>query len=82
MDRHSDSARSMQVINCIQKIDNELIGHNTDSFGFVQPLKDAGLMKINSVLIFGFGGATKAVIHGLRELGWMNVGWSVEILNV
>lgn len=69
VDRHSDSARSMQVINCIQKIDNELIGHNTDSYGFVQPLKDAGLTKLNTALIFGFGGATKAIIHGLRELG-------------
>ena len=67
----------MQVINCIQKVNQELIGHNTDSFGFIEPLRDLGLVKINSVLIFGFGGATKAVIHGLRNLG-MNKCWVVS----
>jgi len=69
VDRHSDLAEDMQVINCIQKIGHELIGHNTDSYGFVQPLKDLGLIKLDSALIFGYGGATKAVIHGLREIG-------------
>ena len=77
VDRHSDLAKSMKVINCIQKVDQELIGHNTDSFGFVEPLRDLGIMKINSVLIFGFGGATKAVIHGLRDLG-MDKCWGVS----
>ena len=56
VDRHSDLAEDMQVINCIQKIDHEIIGHNTDSYGFVQPLRDLGLIKLDSALIFGYGG--------------------------
>ncbi len=77
IDWHSDLAKSIQAINCIQKLGQELVGHNTDSFGFVEPLRDLGLKKLNSVLIFGFGGATKAVIHGLRDLG-MNECWVVS----
>ncbi|MGA0246968.1 MAG: shikimate dehydrogenase [Schleiferiaceae bacterium] len=69
VDQHSDLANEMGVINCIQKTSHALIGHNTDSYGFIKPLQLKGYDHLDSALIFGFGGAAQAVIHGLEQLG-------------
>lgn len=73
VDEHTDLALEMGVINCIQKSDHKLIGHNTDSYGFVTPLLLKGYTHLESALIFGFGGAAQAVIHGLQTLGCNNI---------
>jgi len=42
--------------------------YNTDLFGFCAPLKQLELV-LKSALILGAGGASLAVIHGLKDLG-------------
>ncbi|WP_243312261.1 shikimate dehydrogenase [Fundidesulfovibrio agrisoli] len=45
-----------------------LVGHNTDVAGFCAPLKRLGAIP-ETALVLGAGGAAKAVLAGLKELG-------------
>jgi shikimate dehydrogenase len=74
LDELDEIAKEIGAVNCI-KITNgpegvkKLIGHNTDAFGFkqsIRPFLDANHTK---ALIFGTGGASKAVAYVLRNLG-------------
>lgn len=70
MDELSFTARSIGAINTIVKKDNKLLGENTDIFGFsvpLQPHKDS-LRNARSI-VFGTGGASKAIIQALGDLG-------------
>lgn len=58
------------VVNTICKKDNQLIGYNTDLYGFIKPLdKYQDLMQGGGAIVFGSGGASRAVIYGLVQLG-------------
>lgn len=48
--------------------DGRLVGDNTDLAGFLRPLKDMNA-RIESALVLGAGGAARAVLAGLKELG-------------
>ena len=54
--------------NCISIEDGKLIGHNTDVIGFEQSLRNSFPNLPNKALVFGTGGAAKAVEYVLRKL--------------
>jgi shikimate dehydrogenase len=74
LDRLSESATAIGAVNTIQidRIDKEVIltGHNTDAYGFEKSLAMHGVRQADHALVLGSGGASKAVCHVLKELGW------------
>lgn len=48
--------------------DSSLIGYNTDVLGFIKPLEEYSL-KDKKAAVIGTGGASRAIIAGLNELG-------------
>jgi len=67
----SDEAKKIGAVNTIKIEGDELIGHNTDYFGFKQSLKPFIKITHERALILGTGGASKAVYHALKDL---NIG--------
>jgi shikimate dehydrogenase len=69
LDQVSDRARTLGAVNLIYRQDNLVCGDNTDSLGFVAPLKNIGISPATRVLLLGAGGAARAAAAGLLELG-------------
>ena len=53
-------------VNTIYLQEGKLAGANTDYLGFIGPLKN---LNLESALVLGAGGASRAVIYGLKKLG-------------
>ncbi len=73
LDHISDAAKSVGAVNCV-KIDRnesgvELMGYNTDVYGFRESLIPALKPIHKNALVLGTGGAAKAVCYTLNELG-------------
>lgn len=69
MDRFDDTASEIGAINTIVKEPYTLVGYNTDSYGFAVPLEPfAEELEESRAVVFGTGGATKAIIHALNKL--------------
>ncbi len=69
MDSLTPTAHSIGAVNTVIKTrDGRLVGDNTDVTGFVTPLLQQGLRPATA-LVLGAGGAARAVLHGLHELG-------------
>ena len=71
-DDHTPAARKLGVANCLYKRKGQLIAHNTDLEGFISPLVknlDENFIKTNPAIIFGAGGAAKACLGALLDLG-------------
>ena len=69
----SEEAKEIGAVNCIQ-IRHEsdgvrLKGFNTDAYGFEKSLEPLLKPNHSKALIFGNGGATKAVAYSLKKLG-------------
>lgn len=71
LDDVSGDARRIGAVNTIQRVGGSLIGHNTDVDGFRSFLvDDVGADVTNkSALVLGAGGAARAVVCALDELG-------------
>jgi shikimate dehydrogenase len=70
----SSAARSIGAVNCLQFIDGNVIGHNTDSDGFADNLRESGItLAGKSAVLLGAGGAARAVAYGLRECASVTV---------
>jgi shikimate dehydrogenase len=70
LDEIEPGAAAIGAVNCIRKQDGRLIGHNTDKYGFVRSLTDAGFNPTGKrALILGVGGSARAVCVGLIEAG-------------
>lgn len=75
LDFVSDEAQKIGAVNCIkiQHLNNkkrELYGYNTDAIGFEHSLLPLlSLDKQYKALVFGSGGAAKAIIFTLQKLG-------------
>ncbi len=69
----SKDSNRINAINCIYKDKNQIIGENTDWYGFIKSLEynNINLGKYN-IVILGAGGACRAVIYGLQKLGIKN----------
>ncbi|MCM1028158.1 MAG: shikimate dehydrogenase [Pseudoflavonifractor sp.] len=69
----SDNAREIGAVNTIAvEYDDRdgiiLTGHNTDVVGFVDSVEPLLKPGMNHALVLGTGGASKAIVHGLRSL--------------
>lgn len=72
VDEHTSIAASLQTINTISKSNggSVLSGHNTDVFGFIKPLEPYfDRIDGSRAIIFGTGGASKAVQFALADAG-------------
>jgi shikimate dehydrogenase len=70
MDTLGMEAAQIEAINTIVKRDGKIIGENTDEYGFRVPIEDhADELYGEQAIIFGTGGATKAICYALKELG-------------
>ena len=61
LDRTSEAAALMGAVNCVNRVDNELVGDNTDGKGFVQSLRGVTDPAGRNVVILGAGGAARAI---------------------
>jgi shikimate dehydrogenase len=70
LDELSEGATIIGSINTIVRQGNKLKGYNTNAIGFMDALKDAGLDAASkSALVFGTGGAARAVVF---ILSWIH----------
>jgi shikimate dehydrogenase len=63
--------RHIGAANTIYKDDNgKVVADNTDVAGFLDPLRTLfGQVKVQKAIIFGSGGASRAVVYGLNSMG-------------
>lgn len=79
LDEVVPDAKSIGAVNTIVFSGEKTVGHNTDVYGFARSLQEAiERENINtdwcrSVLVVGCGGAAKAVVAGLCELGFLDI---------
>ena len=73
LDEIDQSAADIDAVNVIKIIrEGESVilkGYNTDSYGFIKSLKNKITDELNSALIFGTGGAARAVANSLNKIG-------------
>ena len=67
LDELTPQAKTIGAVNTIQFKGDKLIGHNTDTIGFLQSISPI-LKGRNKALILGNGGAAKAVENALKSL--------------
>ncbi len=74
VDEHSNTAKTIGAINTVLKREDRLIGENTDAYGFRKPLEGyLNEIELDRAIVFGTGGATKAIIYALNDLGFEEV---------
>jgi shikimate dehydrogenase len=70
LDRLDETANKIGAVNCVKNVNGELIGYNTDTYGFEHSLLSMIGPDFNGkALVFGTGGAAMAVIFVLDQLG-------------
>ena len=73
LDALSDDARAIGAVNVIRVNDNGgkpfLTGYNSDVIGFSDSLEPLLEKQHTKALVLGTGGASKAVVYGLKKLG-------------
>lgn len=70
LDRMSETVQSIQSCNCIRVVNGAWYGYNTDVTGFENSLVPLLKPYHKKALIFGTGGASKAVAYVLKSLGF------------
>ena len=72
LDRLTDEARSIGAVNTVVRDGTMLIGHNTDAYGFMEPIDRSigreALVQTDAVIV-GAGGAALAVATALWQAG-------------
>ena len=69
LDDLDESAKRVGAVNVIHRAGGKLIGYNTDYLGFQQSLSGWLDSQIHSALVLGSGGAAKAVVVALNDMG-------------
>jgi shikimate dehydrogenase len=69
LDELGESARLMGAVNCVVRRGDRLIGENTDGKGFLQSLQERTDPAGKRVVIFGAGGAARAIAVELALAG-------------
>jgi len=69
LDELSEEALAIGAVNVVEAKNDNLIGHNSDAFGFHQSIKPFLTSAHERALILGTGGASKAVVNVLKNIG-------------
>lgn len=69
LDRLGESAEIMGAVNCVVRRGDELIGENTDGKGFMRSLSEMIIPEGKTVVMFGAGGAARAIAVELAVAG-------------
>lgn len=79
VDELSDTARRIGAVNTIINDNGRLLGDNTDAYGFAMTVRGTGIdiTPASRALVLGAGGAARAVIVALQDLGF----GTIEIAN-
>jgi shikimate dehydrogenase len=77
LDKLSEAAELMGAVNCVNRVNGELVGENTDGKGFVQSLSEVLDPAGKNVVIVGAGGAARAIAV---ELGLSKVA-AITVVN-
>jgi shikimate dehydrogenase len=77
LDGLAESARVMGAVNCVVRRGEQLIGENTDGKGFVQSLRELTDPRGKNLVVFGAGGAARAItvetaLSGAKSLTIVN----------
>ncbi|MFA6544495.1 MAG: shikimate dehydrogenase [Limisphaerales bacterium] len=77
LDGLGESARIMGAVNCVVRRGDKFIGENTDGKGFLKSLESVTSPNGKSVVLFGAGGAARAVavelaLAGVRKITVVN----------
>jgi len=73
LDGLGESASLMGAVNCVVQREGKLIGENTDGKGFVESLKELTDPEGKSVVMFGAGGAARAIGVEVALAGASNI---------
>jgi shikimate dehydrogenase len=74
LDEVDATAGAIGAVNTIVKVDGRLVGCNTDRYGYIRSLREAGCNPEGlKVLLVGYGGAERAVAYALAEAGAASV---------
>lgn len=69
LDELSEEAKQIGAVNTVKISNGKSIGYNTDAFGFHQSIKPFLTNQHERALIFGTGGASKAVAFIFKQIG-------------
>src|SRR5579859_1837706 len=69
LDGLGESAKVMGAVNCVVRRGHQLIGENTDGKGFLEALRPLGDPRGKSIVVFGAGGAARAITVELALAG-------------
>jgi shikimate dehydrogenase len=69
LDFISLEAQQIGAVNCIKLVDGQLLGFNTDHYGFSESLKPLLNKGIKNALVLGSGGSAQAVLYALKQIG-------------
>ncbi len=72
LDSVSPLAEQTGAVNTVVWEQGQLVGHNTDVIGFLEPMLSQRITP-RSALVLGAGGAAKAVLAGLKDLNGSDV---------
>ncbi len=74
VDEITEVAQEIGAINTIIKDNGKLIGDNTDAYGFTVPVEEyLDYVDLDRAIVFGSGGATKAIIYALKAIGFQEI---------
>jgi shikimate dehydrogenase len=69
VDATTSTADLIGAVNTIIPIGNGLLGDNTDAYGFTTSVREAASVPGRPALVIGAGGASRAVLVALRDMG-------------
>lgn len=69
LDRLDESAAQIGAVNVVAFENGQTVGYNTDAYGFAQCIKPFLTFEHERALIFGTGGASKAIAHVFKQIG-------------
>jgi shikimate dehydrogenase len=80
LDEIDATTRRMGSVNLVVNREGRLWGYNTDSMGFMDALRATGLMdELDSALIYGAGGAGRALATALANAGMLKI-WLYDVI--
>lgn len=69
LDGLEEEAKAIGAVNTVFWKGTQLWGTNTDAYGAITALEEQTQLKDKEVVIFGAGGAARAIAHGLKQKG-------------